>query len=128
MSIDKVRTNAVAFFTEAIVKWNELIGLFNIINKRSLVPSYIIKQANDILVWFQDNYVGRRKFSSFSIITNLGNGNQITEDPIFNVIYGGANIMNIVNEQERYLQDLNAGCAALRGILHLSKNLKMSPR
>jgi hypothetical protein len=88
MSLEKVKAEAVAFFSEAIIKWNDLVGLFIAVRDARYAPADDdIKRANSILHWFQDNYLSYKKYSRFLVVRNLPNGKTIRVDPIFSVIF-----------------------------------------
>jgi hypothetical protein len=87
-----------------------------------------LHEANSILVWFQSNYLSHKKYSRFSIVRHFSNGKEASQDPIFNVIFGGANVHNILANQDDYNDDLNSGCAVLRGHLASVKELEEIPK
>jgi hypothetical protein len=90
MSLEHLKRDGIAFFTEAISKWNRLIELYNELSPLPLhEPTEEIREANEILIWFQDNYNQHRKYSSFRVAETLPSGKRISVDPIFDVIFAG---------------------------------------
>jgi len=126
MSSEEIKNKAVTFFSEAIKKWDRLIQLYNKIQetKRYRDVSNEVKEANEILIWFQDNYIKFRKYSSFRVAaTILPSGKEVRTDPIFDVIFRGANIQTICTSYD-FVDELNQGLAHLRGHLASVRSLK----
>lgn len=128
MSLEQIRKEGIAFFSEAIRKWNRLIELYNEIYGEYHPSTDKINEANKILVWFQDNYVHHRKYSRFSVVKSLPSGKSVTIDPIFDVIFRGANIEWICDHSYEFSDELNEGRAHLRGHLSSIKELKSLPK
>ena len=126
MSSEEIKNKAVTFFSEAIKKWNRLIQLYNKIQetKRYRDVSNEVKEANEILIWFQDNYIKFRKYSSFGVVEILPSGKKVEIDPIFDVVYRGANIQTICSRPYEFVDELNQGLAHLRGHLASVRSLK----
>ena len=126
MSLEEIKNKAVTFFSEAIKKWNRLIQLYNKIQaiKRYRDVGNEVKEANEILAWFQENYVKYRKYSSFGVTEILPSGKTVEIDPIFDVVYRGANIQTICSRPYDFVDELNQGLAHLRGHLASVKSLK----
>jgi hypothetical protein len=120
MSADQYKKEAIAFFQQAITNWQNLVKLLKHINdhKNSTFysPSKDVREANGILAWFQNNYVLNKKHSDFKQFT-VEKGKKIDYDPIYNVVFGGANALNIINNLGAFKNDLNRGTASLRGHL-----------
>jgi hypothetical protein len=128
MSLEEIKKEAISFFEEAIKKWNALLGLCvdiaeEVDNNQSKQLEKNLIEASKILVWFQNNYLRYKKYSDFDIIQTNKDGKSIERDPIFNVAFGGANIINIIRNRNEYADDINCGCAILRG--HLSSVLEL---
>lgn len=126
MSSEEIKNKAVTFFSDAIKKWDRLIQLYNNIQEteRYRDVSNEAKEANEILIWFQDNYIKFRKYSSFRVATTiLPSGKKVRTDPIFDVIFRGANIQTICRSYE-FVDELNQGLAFLRGHLASVSSLK----
>ena len=68
-----------------------------------------------------------KKYSHFDVVQTFEDGKCIERDPIFNVIFGGATIINIIRNRNKYADDLNRGIAILRGDLSSVKELKDVP-
>ena len=126
MSSEEIKNKAVTFFSEAIKKWNRLIQLYNKIQetKRYRDVSNEVKEANEILIWFQDNYIKFRKYSSFGVAEILPSGKKVEIDPIFDVVYRGVNIQTICSRPYEFVDELNQGLAHLRGHLASVRSLK----
>mgnify|MGYP000560094542 FL=1 len=126
MSLEEIKNKAVTFFSEAIKKWNRLIQLYNKIQaiKRYRDVSNEVKEANEILAWFQENYVKYRKYSSFGVTEILPSGKTVEIDPIFDVVYRGVNIQTICSRPYDFVDELNQGLAHLRGHLASVRSLK----
>ena len=126
MSLEEIKNKAVTFFSEAIKKWNRLIQLYNKIQetKRYRDVSNEVKEANEILIWFQDNYIKFRKYSSFGVAKILPSGKKVEVDPIFDVVYRGVNIQTICSRPYDFVDELNQGLAHLRGHLASVRSLK----
>lgn len=125
--IESARTKAITFFSEAIRKWDRLIQLYNNIQeaKGYRTPINEIKEANEILIWFQENYVKFKKYSSFRVVQRLlPSGKEFTIDPVFDVVYRGVNIQTICSSSYEFVDELNQGLAQLRGHLASVKSLK----
>lgn len=129
MSKDQIKKEGIAFFQQAIVNWQTMIRLLNHIeshkNSTFFSPDKEIREANEVLAWFQDNYVQHVRNSDFRQVI-IENGKQVSHDPIFNVIFGGANAENIIINLSSYISDLNKGEASLRGHLASIKKIKTS--
>ena len=129
MSLGQIKKEGIAFFSEAIRKWSRLIELYNELIDEYYSPSQKkVEEANYILVWFQDNYVQYRKYSSFRVTSTLPSGKKVTVDPIFDVIFRGGNILWICDHSRQFSDELNGGMAHLRGHLASTKNLKIPPK
>lgn len=129
MSLEQFKKEGIAFFSEAINKWNRLIELYNELREEYYSPSYEkVEEANKILTWFQDNYVHHRKYSNFRVILTRPNGKKTSIDPIFDVAFRGANIQWLCARAPEFNQELNEGPAHLRGHLSSIKNLKNLPK
>ena len=127
MNSEEIKNKAVTFFSDAIKKWDRLIQLYNNIQEteRYRDVSNEAKEANEILIWFQDNYIKFRKYSSFRVATAiLPSGKEVRTDPIFDVIFRGANIQTICSRPYEFVDELNQGLAFLRGHLASVSSLK----
>ena len=119
MSFEKIKNDAIIFFSKAIEQWAKLEFLCNeIIEKQDFNNQMAeeVNEAQNILVWLQDNYPLHKKYSQFAM-SCMFNGKEIGNDPIFNVIFGGASIVRIIDYYDDYDVDLTRGCALLRGHL-----------
>lgn len=106
------------FFEKAIEEWMKLMDIYSELEPLYRKPIDKLREANNILSWFQMNYDVYRKFSNFSkVITDMETGKRIHVDPLFNIIYGASNIENIF-ENNMYIKDLIEGLPQLKG--HLS--------
>ena len=131
MSLEQIKRDGIAFFTEAISKWNRLIELYKEIRASDIdEPIDEIREANEILAWFQDNYVKHEAYSNFRTVTTLPSGKKVSTDPIFDLVFRGSNIQNICSgwDPDTFAQDLNRGFAHLRGHLASIKNLTSPPK
>jgi len=125
MSIEQVKKDGIAFFTDAIKKWNRLIELYNEIRESGFTPpADLIQEANEILAWFQDNYMQHLKYSTFRVAETLPSGKMVGVDHIFDVVFSGADIQRICNDPYIYAEELSKGMAHLRGHLASIRNLK----
>lgn len=123
MTSEETKSNVLAFFSEAISKWVRLIQLYNTIRTTTHSRS-CETEANDVLIWFQENYDRYFSYSDFRIVENRENGKQVTRDPIFDVIFQGVNITNITRNPHHFASELNMGLAALRAHLANVRNKK----
>lgn len=128
MSVEQIKKDGIAFFTLAIERWSRLIDLYN-----ELASAYDsgrltkeISEANEILAWFQENYIKHLKYSKFRVFSTLPSGKKTKTDPIFDLIFRGANIETISSERYPYTfaENLNVGAAHLRGHLTSIRNLE----
>jgi hypothetical protein len=126
MSLEEIRNEAITFFSEAINKWARLIQLFNEIQEANGYGDVRdgVKEANEILAWFQENYVKYAKYSDFIVGEIFPNGKRVITDPIFDVIFRGANIQTICRRPYEFAEELNEGMAHLRGHLASVRSLK----
>ena len=143
MSLEKLKNEAIAFFEEALVKWDRLITLYSEIQtehnhyyyssssnsrpQESLSRETANKQeANEIITWFQDNYLHNKKMSSFGIAERLENGKSVKLDSLFTIIFGAGNIDTI--RYHGYSNYLNSGTGELRGHLASVKEMETVPK
>jgi hypothetical protein len=80
-------------------------------------------EANEILSWFQENYDRFTQYSNFKINVNR-NGNKISVDPVFDVVFRGVIVENICKNFNDFHDELFMGIAQLRGHLSSIKRLK----
>lgn len=113
------KENGVAFFQEAIEQWLRLAELFKVLRKHSpyTMPRAKISEADSIITWFQENYDYHAKSSGFGLRAESEDGKKADLDPIFDVIFRGANIETICANPEDYAEEINGGVAYLRGHL-----------
>jgi len=126
MSFKKTKIEAISFFSKAIEQWNRLIGIYNELYRGSSWTDHSkkTKEGNDILMWFQDNYLHFRKYSTFNPINITPNGTELRLDPVYDVIFRGAHIDRIVEHSKYFENELHQGSAHLRGHLSSIKNMK----
>lgn len=122
MSLEEIKEEGIAFFSEAIKRWSRLIQLYNEI-RMTRHPLSTRTEANDILIWFQENYSKHRKFSNFEVFQTLPDGKTVRVDPVFDVIFRGTNILTIIRNPQEFSGELDQGMAHLRGHLSSIRNL-----
>jgi len=127
MSLEQIKKEGIAFFSEAIKKWNRLIQILNEGHKKHFLSGSDIVKGNKILAWFQENYDYYVDYSNFKVFATV-DSKDVRRDPIFDVIFRGGNTGNIYRNSRDFIDQLNMGAAHFRGHLSSIKNLKSLPK
>jgi hypothetical protein len=117
------KDTAIKFFEEALVKWNDFIGLINQVHEKTATEN-TIGQANKILGWLQDNYDHCSHFSDFKMFSVNDKGERVEVDPLFDILFRGCTFINIVRNYDEYLAELQQVHPQLRGHLASVKREK----
>lgn len=132
LSSQQTKNDCVAFFEKSILKWSRLRELFyEIPQEQYKLYEHVSRQslqqeADEIINWFQDNYLKNKKFSNFQLNRTLSNGKTQEIDSVFSIIFYGANIERILSTSRAYSDDIESGLAQLRGRLASVKELQIS--
>jgi len=130
LSFEEIKKAGIAFFSEAIGKWNRLVRILNEAQKRLYLSGNDVAEGNKILVWFQENYKHYSNYSDFEVSMTV-DGKTTRIDPVFDVIFRGGNIGNIYQRAQYsrdFIDHLNQGAGYLRGHLSSIRRLKSIPK
>jgi len=116
------RQKAEEFFKEAMIRWERFLTLLNKAVKTMYVDHSVYREADDILAWFQNNYPKYQEYSSFEMYHSTQEGKTSRIDPLFDVLFQGANFGNIRRHISSYVGELNQVMPQLRGLASQLKN------
>jgi len=127
ISLEDIKKEGIAFFSEAIEKWNRLIQILSEGQKMYRIYGNNVIEANEILGWFQENYTYHTNYSNFEAYM-IVDGRKTGVDPVFDVIFRGGNIGNIYRNIRDFIDQLNQGAAHLRGHRSSIRRLESIPK
>jgi len=106
------RQEAEEFFKEAMSKWERFLTLWNRTSEY-FNPSV---ECDKILAWFQTYYPKYQECSDFTMHLTTEEGRTVQIDPLFDVIFQGANFWNLRRNSSLYLDEVNQVMPQLRGM------------